>query len=485
MPDAELSFVADVPSPFVDYAADLIARTTGLRLVVAPRDSGGSVDVYYGEDTARPCLLRIPRIAGYTLETVPRLPDATRAGAAVASAGEFPFDLFTALRFWLADEGHVHAPVEAYDKHDRLWAEASAQEALGVREVPIVNAYLLQFRAWATLRTGAAGASPLPPGKRCILVLSHDVDSPIDPGSPRHAVELALANVRRGRKPARSIAYAAGTVGYAVRFRLRDPDARHQLFEHVMDEEERRGFRSTFFFAAVSRFDRNGDRRDVGYDVGRSPLPECIRAVASRGFGVGLHIGYRARAQAARIAAERERLEAVAGTQVTGSRHHYWHMTRPFWASLEAHGRAGLLFDSSVGFNSAPGYRLGVALPFHPWNPETGSVVPTLQIPTLAMDSMLMLPRAASVEAVIERFEGVLAPLKRYEGVAALDWHEYTSFPGSTRYRAWGEAYLSLLDHLAGDGTVLVQTYDELVAAVATQASHASAGPGRGPSRLG
>ncbi len=108
---------------------------------------------------------------------------------------------------------------------------ASAQEALGVREVPIVNAYLLHFRAWATQRTGAAGASPLPPGKRCIVVLSHDVDSPIDPGSPRHAVELALANVRRGRKPARSIAYAAGTVGYAVRFRLRDPDARHQLFE--------------------------------------------------------------------------------------------------------------------------------------------------------------------------------------------------------------------------------------------------------------
>ena len=96
-----------------------------------------------------------------------------------------------------------------------------------------------------------------------------------------------------------------------------------------------------------------------------------------------------------------------------------------------------------------------------------------------------MLPRAASVDAVIERFDRVLAALKRYEGVAALDWHEYTSFPGSTRYAAWGEAYLSLLDHLAGDGTVLVQTYDELVAAVATQASHASAGPGHGPSRRG
>jgi hypothetical protein len=256
------------------------------------------------------------------------------------------------------------------------------------------------------------------------------------------------------------------------------------VFDEVMDAEEERGFRSTFFFAAVSRFDADGTRLDVGYDVRRKPLPESVGAVVARGFGLGLHVGYRARADATRIAGERARLEAVAGARATGTRHHYWHMTRPFWRSLEAHAAVGFSFDSSVGFNSAPGYRLGVALPFEPWNPETGARIPVLQVPVLAMDSMVMLQPDTSPEAVGDRLAGLLEGLQRFEGVAAIDWHEYTSFPASKRYRRWGEAYLALLDHLAADPAIAVQSFDELVAAAGKQPG-VSPGAGRVPPRRG
>ena len=191
-------------------------------------------------------------------------------------------------------------------------------------------------------------------------------------------------------------------------------------------------------------------------------------------------------AEAARIATERERLEAVAGTRVTGSRHHYWHMTRPFWASLEAHGRAGLLYDISVASTSAPGYRLGVALPFQTWNPETGSVVPTLQVPTLAMDSMLMSPRVASVDSVIERFDGVLATLKRYAQGVARSTCTIHVLSGLEQEPRLGRGVLGSARSSRGrQHVVLVQTYDELVAAVATQAFPRSAGQGHGASLRG
>ena len=459
MASVDLMFSSDAPDPFVDYARELIAQATGLRLRPA-RDPSQPVDVYHGTDERRPCGVRIPHVPGYDLRSVPGLPD---VAAVAAPGGEpFPFDVFAAIRFWLADEGNAGAPGDAFDEHDRLLAGRSAQEALGLRELPVVNAYLLHFRDWVEARLGVAGARPLPPGKRCVLVLSHDVDSPIDPGSPGHAVATALAAVRHGHRPLRSALYAAGAVAHALGSRVRDPRARHRLFREVMDAEERRGLASTFFVAGVSRFDRHGGRRDVGYDVRRAPLPESVREIVSRGFGVGLHIGYGAGGDAERIEAERRLLEGVAGVPIHGSRHHYWHMTRPFWASLEAHARAGLRYDSSVGFNAEPGYRLGVALPFLPWNPETRSAIPVLQVPTVAMDSMLLSGRA-TVSHVLERFDQVLSTLKRYEGVAALDWHEYTSFPGSRRYAGWGNAYLALLDLLAGDPSVLVQTYDELL----------------------
>ena len=463
MPAVALTFAADAHDPFVDYTRDLIAYATGLRLEPVP-DSGGAVDVYYGNDERRPCGLRIPRVGRYDLASVPGLHDPAAARLAAGAGEVFPFDVFSAVRFWLADEGNADAPASAYDEHGRLRADRSAQEALGLREAPVVNAYLLHLRAWLEARLAVEGASPLPEGKRCVIVLSHDVDSPVDPGSPRHAIGAATARVRRAEKPLRSAAYAAGAIAYGLASRVRDPRARHRLFADVMDAEERRGFASTFFFAAVSRFDRQGVRRDVGYDVGRPPLVESLREVAGRGFGIGLHVSYQAGADGTRIAAERRRLEAVAGVPVVGSRHHYWHMTRPFWPSLEAHAQAGLRFDSSVAFNAAPGYRLGVALPFRPWNPETRAAVSVLQVPTLVMDSMLVSGRA-SVPVAVERFDRLLDGLKRYEGVAALDWHEYTSFPGSRRYATWGNSYLAVLDHLAADPAVLVQTYDSLVAA--------------------
>ena len=456
----ELSFHADAADPFVDYAMELVERVTGVRLRPA-REPWGEVDVYYGDDAGQPCRLRIPRVARYTAATVPRLPDDSTRGA--DTSREFPFDLFSAVRFWLADEGHADAPDDAFDEHDRLRAGRSVQELVGLREVPVVNAYLVHFRRWLAARTGVDLGSHLPPGKRCVVVLSHDVDSPIDPTTSRHALALGLANVRRARKPLHSTAYAVGAAIAGLRCRVVDPGARHRLFDEIMEAEEQRGFRSTFFFAAVSRFDREGTRRDVGYDVRRPPLPSSIRSVADRCFGLGLHVGYRALADVRRMSAERERLEAVAGVPVLGTRHHYWHMTRPVWASLAAHAAAGFCFDSSVGFNAAPGYRLGVALPFYPWSPETASAVPVLQIPVLVMDSMLMVPQAASPEAPLDRFAWLLAGLKRYEGAAAIDWHEYTSYPGSDRYRSWGNTYLGVLDHLAADPEVLVQTYAELV----------------------
>lgn len=455
------SFFSDDQSPFVDYVLSLIEIVSGIRLTPVDRASATSVDVYYGNDTNRPCGLRIPRVDGYTVDTVPPLPDARGGEHAV---GLFSFDVFSAVRFWVADEAHRSAPGDAFDEHGRLRPDRSAQDALGVREVPIVNAYLLSLRSTLAETVGVPVATHLPPGVRCAVVLSHDVDSPIDPGSPAHALSLALTNLRRGAKVRASMAYGCGAAWYAALSRIQDPSARHFLFEEVMDAEERHGFRSTFFFAATSRFSGGGSRRDVAYDVAREPLRAVLSRLVDRGHGVGLHTGYLAGADADRIARERHRLEVAAGAPVTGSRHHYYHMTKPFWPSLAAHGRAGLRYDSSVSFNDAPGYRLGVALPFRPWNPETGQAVSTIQIPTLLMDSMLMSRPDQTVDGVLERVAGLISGLKRFEGVAAFDWHEYTSFPGSKRTRPWGEAYLAILDLLAGDREISVRTYDEVVA---------------------
>jgi hypothetical protein len=452
-----LTFSSDTDDPFVPYAIDLAASVAGVTFTPS---SDSVPDVYYGSDDRRPARMRIPHDTPYTTATVPGPPGRDEYEAAMHREEPFPFDLFAALRFWLTDHGNEELPPDAYDAHDRLRPEHSTQEVRGVREVPIVNAYLLLFRHWLRSRLEA---TVTPRRRRCTVVLSHDVDSAVDPIDPRNALAAAARGLRGGVPLGRSARGAAAAIARAAFAWTTDPRGRHALFDALVEAEESRGLRSTFFFAATSRFDPDGSRRDVAYDVGRPPVRDACRRLAERGVEIGLHVGYEARADSRRIAAEAARLADVARTPVLGSRHHYWHLSRPMWGSLEAHAAAGLRFDSSVSFEDAPGYRLGTALPFRPWDPTAGRPVATLQVPTLLMDSMLLLRPDSSVETAVAEAVRLLDILKEHEGVAAIDWHEYTSLPTSRRYRAWGETYLALLDVVASDNEIRTASFADLL----------------------
>jgi hypothetical protein len=223
-----------------------------------------------------------------------------------------------------------------------------------------------------------------------------------------------------------------------------------------MGAEERYGFRSTFFFAVVSRAE--GHRLDVPYDLSTKRFRRTLHELLSGGWEVGLHISYDGGGNATRISWERDRLERISGCQVTGCRHHYWKMGRPFWGTLEDHGKAGLLYDSSIAFNEAAGYRLGIAYPYRPWSPVSRRSIPSVQIPVLAMDRAFFADTEQTAGSVLAKFKLLLDTLKKYQGVAALDWHEYTSCPGSRAFKKWGQAYLAILEMLGSDSDIAVKS---------------------------
>jgi hypothetical protein len=133
-------------------------------------------------------------------------------------------------------------------------------------------------------------------------------------------------------------------------------------------------------------------------------------------------------------------------------------MGHPFWSTLEDHGRAGLRYDSSIAFNEAAGYRLGIAYPYRPWSPVSRRLIPSIQIPVLAMDKAFFADKEQTAGSVLAKFKPLLDTLKKYQGVAALDWHEYTSCPGSRAFQKWGEAYLAILEMLGSDSDVAVKS---------------------------
>jgi hypothetical protein len=472
-----LTVHADGAHPFVPYALRLAELAGGVHFApVGEHDRAATVDVYYGSDHRRPCQIRIPYVPRYAVETVPSIP----GRRAVEDAGDrdvaFPFDLFAALRFWLADEGNAVGQV-AYDKHGRIIADRSAQARAGVVDVPVVNAYLGLFRRWIERRTGLRTKSAIPPGKRCVVVLTHDVDNPVDPTDPRHRVWLASRDVRRGR-PRRALRHLRMAARIASRPVTPRPAAR--LFRDILRAEERVGVRSTFFFAPISTFSPLGHPFDVNYDLEAPRFRRVTRELVARGAEVALHVSYGAMADVRRIALERSRLEAVSGSAVIGCRHHYLHTSQPVWPSLEAHSAAGLRYDSSVAFQDEPGFRLGTALAAPLWNPRSNSVIRAIQVPLMAMDGHFYHYSHQSLEKTMEQVARLVDNLKRYEGVAALDWHEYTSSPESRTHGDWGMGYRAILDLLASDPEVSLMSCSEAIELSSTEDREGSAESGTG-----
>lgn len=459
----QVTFESKSSCSFVPVAVELIGRFCGLQLVGPPAgDRSQPVDVYYGPDADRPCRLRIPYVEAYDERSVPALPDLS-ASRPVAPAAPFPFDLFSAMRFWLADEGNAKAERgRDLDRRERLLGDRSAQSRKGCREVPIVNAYLVLFTRWVEERFGVRLPGPLPPGKRCAVILSHDADDPLDP-TPRKFLWLAARNLPyHPLRAARCLSWWMVSAAKRLRGGPRD---RHWLFEDILREEDRFGFRSTFFFSVVPAFARGASRLDVLYDVHQKQFAPMFRRLSAGGWEIGLHASYHARRGYQRIAHQRRVLEQAAGVPVVGNRHHCWHTGWPFWATLEAHGRAGLEYDSSVAFNETPGYRLGIALSCHLWNPLSGTRIPTLQIPCAVMDGAYFYRPHQTVEATLDHFDGLVQGLKRWFGSAAICWHVRTSYPASQRFEVWGRAYLEILRVLASDQEVLVQSCGQASAA--------------------
>jgi hypothetical protein len=461
--EAMIRVAADPDDAFVGYALELFSSFLSIEITLA---TDRHCDIYYGNDPGRSCSIRIPHVAGFAEQDIPR--DAGSAYDAEMAA-PFPFDLFSAVRFWLADEGNAAAPADRFDRHDRLGIEDSAQHRLGVRDTPIVNTYMLLFGSWLESRLGIQVSGGLPSGIKAMIALSHDVDEPIDPGDVAHnrrfqrellgrSVSMALHGKFRS-----SVSTARTLYNWSAK-RRGAKDERHWLFEEVLDSERNHGFQSTFFFAVKTLYDADGSIYDVAYDFRDSRFDAVYREIADHGSEVGLHISYNARESAERIGQERSALERASALAVHGSRHHFWHMSRPAWRTLTDHGRAGLHYDTSIAFNEAPGYRLGVGFPFFPWDPQNGRKIPTLQIPTFVMDKTLFQSPDADVPSARARFIALLEELKRNRGVAAIDWHVRASHPGSRAFERMGRAYLEILDVLMADTEVAVGSCAEIAA---------------------
>lgn len=418
----------------LNYVFDFIFKTIGIRAkeVIAHEQA----DLYYGNGNSNaPIVIR--HNPAEVITDLKKMLITSRAGMI-----EIDTDIVNSSCFFLLDKGNQGLPQTAYDKHDRLLFQESYQYKHGIHTRPLVNELV------NTLETFIKGVFPdieiiprWPDNKKAVIVLSHDVDNP-----QKYA---ALKNLHKSENSSGFIKLLKYVNGYRKYF-VDSHRNEYWLFNEVLQEEAKYNFKSTFFFASRSKYDKGSSPNDVDYCIEDKEFANIFKAIAEQGCETGLHAGYLAFEGVNNFVWEKERLERASKMEVIGLRHHYWHLGKDATRTLGMHKEAGFKYDSSLSFNYNIGFRYNTALPFYPYNTAKGQMINCMQLPPFCMDMGLFNRDDMTVEAGLTTLKQYINIIKDTGGLGAVNWHDYTSYP-TRKYEKVGSAYVQLLNMLASD----------------------------------
>ncbi len=354
------------------------------------------------------------------------------------------------------------------DRHGRPTSENNALVIAGASRIPVVS------RLSMTLRNAVREAArdrhvwcvaPWPGSAQWAAALSHDLD--VASLWPAFTLLRVAELARKGEfaRASRVLAAAAGQIaGDPVRGGV----------EAVLAAEAMVGARSSWFIICATPTFASIRAADVTYLPESPRVRRLVQAIQTAGHEIGLHGSMETVLDGARFAAQRSRLEAIAGRSVSGVRQHF--LRRVVGETERQMERAGFAYDSTGGFPDRNGFRTGTADVQPLWDDLSGAPLGLEEVPFCWMD------RAQSkYQGVEEPWRWVEDAIELADACAAVQgvwcgiWHpNLTSalgFPDAT------QAYLALVRALSLRGAWLAPL-DEIVRwRVARRSLHIIAAP--------
>ncbi len=292
------------------------------------------------------------------------------------------------------------------DELQRFLPGSSWQVRRGQHHRPLVDEMgrlLLTYIERAAGRAGIMGVRKLPwPGARpYAIALTHDQDQSI---RWMRRIARRMVDLVRGDPRGR------GAIFSLLGRHLREGAVPETILsDRLVDQQERVGIRSSFFFLPV-RHDRFGRR----YNIHSPSFQKLLERLARGGHGVGLHASLEAAQSADQLRREKEVIEGALGSEVSGVRHHYLRASFPeTWYHQE---EAGFRWDASLGYPDHPGLRSGSSFPFRPEGSDH-----FLSFPLTGMDRALL----AEGLTTMKRWSEWSEPVKKVGGLLDILWHPY------------------------------------------------------------
>ncbi len=326
-----------------------------------------------------------------------------------------------AATLWLLSRREEYDHV-TLDEHGRSLGLHSAAYRDGYLDRPIVDEYGVGLgRSFQHLLPSWA-----PVLHQLRVKLSHDMDQV---GVPRHW-RTTLGHLYPRRLPWLFVRDVYSAIGIG-------PPAYLQAAYDLATTSQCGRFHSAFYWKASAR----KTDWDTGYDINHPAVRRTIEDLTARGCEMGLHPAYDTFGSAQRLDEELTKLRQIVGDGPIGGRTHYLLWNPDTWLAWE---KAGLAYDSTLGYHDQIGFRTGTSIPYHPWSLKQDRELALLEIPLIVMDcTPIAYMKLGSAETLV-RIGKLARTCRDVGGVFTLLWHNYATL--ETQYASLYPQILNILE---------------------------------------
>ncbi len=270
------------------------------------------------------------------------------------------------------------------DKFDRYPGNASYAFKNGYLNRPIIDewfyiiAQIIQ-RLWPTIKLKSHQFS---------IDLSHDVDFPslFAFNSWKSTYKMMVSLLFKEFK------LSSGILAPYVKFNSKKfihPLDPYNKFDWLMDKSEDLNIKSTFnFFSGITNkfFDAN-------YNINNPLILKLIKQINNRGHELGLHPSFDTYKSSDLIILEANRFKkCLSNLKITqelwGGRMHYLRWKHPY--TLKACDKAGLNYDSTLGFADNAGFRCGTSFEYPAFDPVDNKNLNIRIRPLIIMENTIL-----------------------------------------------------------------------------------------------
>jgi len=327
------------------------------------------------------------------------------------------FDLFLNVFYVLSGWQEYHSTRK--DKYGRFPADESILVKGGWIQMPVVNYY---FEILATAIDSIYPGCVTYPKSHLDILMTHDIDKCRSGSIENSAALIKDGKILRGLWKAIS--------------RLWSRDDWDNVLE-IAELEKSSGIRAIYFF--IPKNGKVNGIHNADYKLSSPDIINTLYQLKNMGHEIGIHGSVGSGFQKGQL----EKELGIFPFPVKWNRFHY--LLYDVKMSLDEIEKAGIEFDSTMGFAETVGFRNGFCNLFYPYNIREDRPYRFLEYPLVIMDRTFIesIYMGLSTEESENLIKSTFKQVKYFGGNVAILWHN--NIISGYKYRTWNSLFTTLL----------------------------------------